>query len=118
PGFHDLRIAGIFSPSAAAKNRLGGIKTVGRVADGERARDGLRLLRLNLIASGFHGHADWAAAGGLSAKELDLLFFYEFKVDQLFESFVDLGDQRSTSHRNNDVVRQTPAQLFGDFITY
>src|SRR5580765_62215 len=51
---HNLRIARVFGPAAAAKDRLGGIKAVRRIADRQRARDGRRLLRFNLIAPGLH----------------------------------------------------------------
>src|SRR6476646_10677759 len=70
------------------------------------------------MASGFYGYADWTATCGLRAKELDLLFFHKSKVDQFFEGFIDFGDQRSAGHRDNDIVRQAPAQLLGDFVTH
>ena len=31
---------------------------------------------------------------------------------------MDLGDQRAARHGDNDVLRQTPAELLGDFISH
>ncbi len=52
--------------------------------------------------------------GRLRAKELHRLFFDQLELDQFVERLLDLGNQRSASHRNHNIVRQPPAQLFRD----
>ena len=74
---HNLRIGCVLGPAAAAQDRLGRIKAVRRIADGKRARDRRRLLRINLIAPGLYRRADGAAPRGLRAEKFYLLLFHE-----------------------------------------
>src|SRR4029077_17901393 len=65
-----------------------------------------------------HGSRDRRASGRLRAEELHFLRLDQAELDQLVKRFLDLGDQRSASHRTNDVVRQTPSELLGNFKPY
>ncbi len=65
-----------------------------------------------------HRSADGAATCGLSAKEFHRLGFNELQLNQLVESFLDFSDQRAACHRDNHVVRQTPAKLLGDLVAH
>src|SRR6185312_13855751 len=73
--FHDFRIACIFRPSAASGDHLRSIETVSRIADRQRACNGRRLLRLNLIPACLDCTADRTATSSLRTKELHVLFF-------------------------------------------
>ncbi len=87
---------------------------VSGIADRQRARNGGRLLRLDLGTPRLHGGGNRRAAGRLRAKELHRLCIDQSECNQFIESFLDLGDQRAASHRDDDVIRQPPAQLLGD----
>ena len=95
---------------------LRGGGAVGRVADGERARDGVGALRLDVVRALLDGVRDGRAAGGLRAEEADGLVFDQAKRDQLVEGLADLADQRAAGHGADDVVGQPPAELLGDLV--
>ena len=69
-GIDDFGIADVFAPSAAAFDGLDRVVAVGGVADGDRARDGRGLLRLDLGAACFYGRRDRRAACGLRRRTL------------------------------------------------
>src|SRR6185312_2654715 len=41
---------------------------------------------------------------------------YEAELNEFLERFFDFDDQRSAGHGADDVIRQSPAELFGDFV--
>ena len=51
-------------------------------------------------------------------KELHRLRLDQAEQDQFIKRLLDLGDQRPARHRDDDVVRQTPSQLLGDFVAH
>ncbi len=116
--FYDFRIGNVFGPAAAVANGSRGVETVGRIADGQRARDGAGFCGSNCSSLRFTASRNWRAAGGLRAEEFYFLFFDQAQRDQFVERFADFGDQRAAGHRANDVVRQPPAELLGDFVTH
>ena len=60
-------------PTAAFEDLLGGVVAVGGVADGERAGDGVGLLRLEPIEAALDGGGDRRATRRLGAEEFHLL---------------------------------------------
>ena len=76
-----------------------------------------RLLRLDLRAASLDRCRNRRAAGGLRSEEFHVLAFDQSQLDQFVERLLDLDDQRSASHGADDVIRQAPAELFGDFET-
>src|SRR6185437_17148877 len=111
---HDLRIARVFGPAATSGNGARGIESVSGIADSERSSNGGGLLRFNFCAPRFNGGADGTTARSLRAKKLHVFAFYEAEFNELFKGFVNLRNQRTASHGNDNVVRQTPAKLLGD----
>ena len=61
-GGDDFDVGDIFSPSAGFADGARGIEAVGRVADGERAGDGVGALRLDDVGAVFDGFARWASS--------------------------------------------------------
>ena len=112
----DLDVGDILGPAAGLADHLGGGGAVGRVADGERAGDGVGALRLDVVSSLLDGDGDGRAAGGLGSEEADGLVFDEAEVDELLEGLADLADERAAGHGDDDVVGQTPAELLGDLV--
>ncbi len=53
---------------------------------------------------------------GLGSEEANRLLFDEAEVDEFVEGFANFSDQRAAGHGDDDVVRKTPAELFGDLI--
>src|SRR6266403_1909923 len=51
---HDLRIGNIFGPAAGFTDQLDGVRPVGRIANGERTRDGIWFLRLEALEVALH----------------------------------------------------------------
>src|SRR5882672_10468104 len=51
---HDLRIGNIFGPAAGVTDEFNGIRPVGRIANGERTRDGIWFLRLEALEIALH----------------------------------------------------------------
>ncbi len=49
-------------------------------------------------------------------KNFSFLFLDQSQRDQFVERFPNLGDQRASGHRANDVVRKPPAELLGNFV--
>ena len=96
---------------------LHGEGAVGRIADGQRSRDGVRFLRLEAREVTLDAVGNGRTAGGLRAEKFHGLFFDPAERDEFLESFRDFCDQRATGHRHHDVVRQAPAKLLGDFVT-
>src|SRR6202022_589867 len=80
-----------------------------------RPRNGRGLLRLDLGAASLYGGRDRGTSRSLCAEELHRLVFNQSKLDQFRKSLLDLYDQRTASHWADDVIRQAPAELFGDF---
>ena len=111
-------IGDIFRPSPAVANGANGIVAIGRIADRERTGNGRRFLRLNFLPSRLDRTGDGRASGSLRSEELHRLCLYQIELDQLRERLFDLGDQRPAGHRNNYVVGQAPAKLFGNFETH
>ena len=112
----DLDVGDVLGPAAGGLDHLGRGGTVGGVADGQRAGDGVGLLRLDVVAALLDGLRDGRAAGGLRAEEADGLVFDQAERDQLIEGLADLADQRAAGHRADDVVGQAPAELLGDLV--
>ena len=54
----------------------------------------------------------------MRSEEADWLFFDEAEVDEFVEGFADLANERAAGHWYNDVVGETPAELFGDLVAY
>src|SRR6185437_13230236 len=86
------------------------------IANSERSSNGGGLLRFNFAAPRFNGCADGTTASSLRAEELHVFAFHQAEFNELFECFVNLRNQRTASHGNDNVVRQTPAKVLGDFI--
>src|SRR5207253_722618 len=77
-GVGDLGVADVVGPPAGVADQLGGEVAVGRVADGQRLGDGVRLAnRLVRFATVLDGVADRVAAGRLGAED-----FAARRVDQ------------------------------------
>src|SRR5260370_3696422 len=66
-GGDDLRIGDVLRPAAGFANLLYGKGTVGGIADGERARNGVGLLRLQASQVWLHAIGNRRAAAGLGA---------------------------------------------------
>src|SRR5215470_16843132 len=62
---YDFRVGRILAPATAGDDGLDRVKAVGRIADGQRTRNGGRLLRLDLAAAAFYRSADGTAARSL-----------------------------------------------------
>ncbi len=65
----DLDVGDILGPSARVANHARGVDAVGRIADRQRARNGVRALRLDHVRVVLDGLRDGRAAGGLRAEE-------------------------------------------------
>src|SRR6266481_2010913 len=115
-GPDDLRIGNIFGPAAGFADQFHGKGAVGRIADGQRACDGIRLLWLEAREVALHAIGNGRAARGLRAEKLHRLRLDPSERDQFAERLCDLGDERTAGHRHDDVIRQGPAKLFGDFV--
>src|ERR1022692_1680327 len=81
----DLGIAHILAPSAALLDGLDGVVAVGGIADGERTRDGRRLLRIDLRAASLHSRRNRRASGSLRSEELYLLLFDQAELGEFIE---------------------------------
>src|SRR5205814_251799 len=113
-GGNDLDIRDVFGPAAGIANGARGIDAVGGVADGQRAGDGVRALRLDDVAAVLYSLGDGRAARSLRAEEADRPVFDQAERDEFLECLADLRNERAASHGDDHVVRQTPAELLGD----
>ena len=84
----DLFFGGVFGPSAASTITRRSVVAVGGIADGQRARDGLGLLRIDLVLAVLHRVGDRRAAGGLRAEEFHRLWRHQAQRDQFLEGLV------------------------------
>src|ERR1700683_4061173 len=113
-GLDDLRVAYIFRPSAAFSDHRRREVAVSGIADGERARDRVRLLRIELILAVLYRIGDRRAARGLRAKEFHRLRLDEAELRQFAEGLRNFADQRAAGHRYDYVVGQLPTKLLGN----
>ena len=112
-----LDVRDILRPAAGGLDHLRGCWTVGRVADRERAGNGVGALRLDDVVSSLaDGLRDRRAARGLGSEELDRLSFDQAEGDEFGEGLFDLADERAAGHGADDVIGQAPAELFGDLV--
>src|ERR1700688_253205 len=65
----------------------------------------------------FHAIGNWRATGGLRSKEAYGTRFDPSEGYQFSKGFGYFGDERAARHGDHDVIRQTPAELFGNFVT-
>ena len=115
-GIDDLRIGDVFGPAAGFPDLLDGVRAVGGIANGEGARNGAGLLRLEALEIAFDAIGDGRAAGGLGAEKFNGLGFHPAEGDKFTKRFGNFGDERAAGHGDNDVVGERPAQLLGDFV--
>ena len=75
-GGYDLGIGDVFGPAAGVPDLVHRKRAVGRITDGQRARDGIGFLRLEASQVALHRIGDGRAAGCLRAEE-----FHRFRFD-------------------------------------
>ncbi|OLL73183.1 ComEC/Rec2-related protein [Pseudonocardia sp. Ae168_Ps1] len=110
----DLVVGDVGDRATGAAHRVQDVRTVGRVADRQRAGDGVRLLRLDPVVAGLEGRRDRGAAGGLRAEHRVRRRLDQAQLAQLGEALVDLRELRAGRDRDDDLLRQPPAELLGD----
>src|SRR5439155_25718551 len=67
--FNHLAVGDVLGPAAALSYGLDCIVAVGGIADGQRARNRRRLLRLDISLSGFDRRGNWRTTRSLRAKK-------------------------------------------------
>jgi len=115
-GVDDFGIGDVFGPAAGFADQLESEGAVGGIADGERAGDGVGLLRFEAREIAFDGVGDGRAAGSLRAEEFYWLGSDPAEKYEFVERFGDFADERSAGHGNDHVIGKSPAELFGDFV--
>src|SRR6266851_1350282 len=91
-GRDDFGIRDVFGPAAAFANLFDGEWAVGGIADGERARDRVRLLWLEASEAALDSGRDGRAAGGLRAEKADGLLLDPAERNQFATCFGDFCD--------------------------
>src|SRR5262249_49856390 len=92
------------------------IRAISGIADCKRASNRLRLLRLKTSEIALHAIRDGRATRCLRAEKLHRLFLHPAKQNKFAECLRNFRDERTASHRNDDVVRKLPPKLLGDFV--
>ena len=113
---HDLGVADVADRAAGAAHRVEHVGPVGRVADGERAGDGVRPHGLHDVVPGLEGRGDGRAARGLGAEDPVRGGLHEPQRAELGEALVHLGQLRAGRDRHHDLLGQAPAQLLGHLV--
>src|SRR6202030_4342943 len=113
----DFGIRNVFSPPAALAYQLNRIRAIRRIADSQRARNSVGLLRLKAGQSALYGTGDWRATCSLRPEKSHRLLFHPAKPNQFAKRLGDFSDQRTAGHGHHNVVRQTPTKLLGNFKT-
>lgn len=112
----DLLVGHVPDRAAGAAHRVEDVRAVGRVADRQRARDGVRLLRLDHVVTGLEGPRDRRAAGGLGAEHGVGGGLDQTQGAELGEPLVDLGELGAGCDRDDHLLREPPAELLGDLV--
>ena len=114
----DFLVVDVLAPAAGFAHDLDGEVAVGRIADGQRLGDGVRLAHGAMrIQARLEARGDRVAAGRLGAVDLALrLLVEQADLVEFVEGLVDLADQAAAGHRRDDVLRRAPAELLGDFV--
>src|SRR5206468_12003173 len=109
-------IGHVVGPTATLLDELRGEVAVGRVADREALADRVRLAdRLVPFAAGLDAIADRVATSRLRAVHLRRhRLIDEAGRVEFGERFVNLANQSAAGHRADDVLREAPAEVFGD----
>src|SRR6267154_4104549 len=90
---NNLHIRNIFSPATALANEFAGVIPIRGIANGQRARNRVRLLRLKTRKAALHRRGNWRASSSLGAEEFHRLIFHPAKRDQFVESLGYFSDQ-------------------------
>src|SRR6266852_3354958 len=112
---NNFGIGNIFGPAARSADDFHGVVPVGRIADGQGARNRVGLLRIEAVFAVLDRVGNGRAARGLRAEKFHGLGVDQSQGDKLVEGFFDFRQQRAAGHGNDNVVGQTPAKLLGDF---
>src|SRR5207248_164060 len=114
-GIHNLAVGGAFAPAVRFLNNLVGVVAVRWIADRDGLGDRVGLLRLDDVGPLVDRGHDGIAARGLRGINLGAAVFDDADFDKLAIRFVNLGQNRSTGGWDNRVLRESPAELLGDF---
>src|SRR5712672_1681212 len=76
---NNLCIRNIFSPAAALANEFAGVIPIRGIANGQRARNRIRFLRLKAREATLHRRRNWRASSSLGAEEFHRLIFHPAK---------------------------------------
>ena len=100
--------------TAALAHGVEGVRTVGRVADGERLGDRRRLHRPHEVAPFGEGGRDRGTTLGLGSGDANVgLIVEEADVPQLVEALGDLGQLAARRDRYDDVIGRGPSEVLG-----
>ena len=91
------------------------LESVGRIADRDRSRDRVRLHGIGKLETVLERLDDRRAAGRLRGVNRRQIAVDQADFLQLAECARNARQQRAARHGRDDVLRECPAELFGDF---
>ena len=100
--------------AAGRAHRAQHLEAVGRIADGDRLGDRVRLDRIGKLEAGVERADDRRAAGRLRRVDRRQLALDQADGAELLEALEDARQQRAAGDRRDDVLREAPAELLGD----